>query len=233
MKITIKYLLIGVLIVIIIWLISGLIIYNIFDSNEIGPIGDMFGAINSLFSGLALFGIIVSIFIQQKELNLQNEEFRINRLTNILFKQVEYLNLIIDNLTFDVKDIIEPNKKRVSIDKFIMVLDNFSYVGFNESKIKLLNNNEVNIDKVILKSETVFDNFRKLLETSNIENSDILQMKKLLKNNINPFLFPLLSYKTSFIKYEIQNKDSLSELEKGLYNLQITVIRKLSEYDKE
>ena len=41
---------------------------------ERGAFGDKFGFINSLFSGLALTGIIISIYFQQKELSLQREE---------------------------------------------------------------------------------------------------------------------------------------------------------------
>lgn len=42
--------------------------------SERGAFGDKFGFINSLFSGLALTGIIISIYFQQKELSLQREE---------------------------------------------------------------------------------------------------------------------------------------------------------------
>lgn len=41
---------------------------------ERGAFGDKFGFVNSLFSGLALTGIIISIYFQQKELSLQREE---------------------------------------------------------------------------------------------------------------------------------------------------------------
>lgn len=39
-----------------------------------GTFGDKFGFINSLFSGLALTGIIISIYFQQIELKLQRDE---------------------------------------------------------------------------------------------------------------------------------------------------------------
>lgn len=44
-----------------------------------GLFGDMFGAINSLFSGLAFVGIIYTIFLQQKELELQRKELKLTR----------------------------------------------------------------------------------------------------------------------------------------------------------
>lgn len=44
-----------------------------------GEFGDMFGGVNSLFSGLAFAGIILSIFLQSKELGLQREELKLTR----------------------------------------------------------------------------------------------------------------------------------------------------------
>ena len=44
-----------------------------------GTYGDMFGAINALFSGLAFAGVIVAIFLQRKELELQREELTATR----------------------------------------------------------------------------------------------------------------------------------------------------------
>lgn len=50
-----------------------------FPKDERGTIGDMFGVINSLFSGLALSGIILTILLQRKELKYQREELRDTR----------------------------------------------------------------------------------------------------------------------------------------------------------
>ncbi|BDA80155.1 hypothetical protein LPTSP3_g30850 [Leptospira kobayashii] len=51
-----------------------------FNEALIGPIGDMFGAINALFSGLALAGIIYTIYLQHEELKLQREELKLTRI---------------------------------------------------------------------------------------------------------------------------------------------------------
>lgn len=51
--------------------------YSIDEDNYLsnrGTFGDKFGFINSLFSGLALTGIIISIYFQQIELSLQRKE---------------------------------------------------------------------------------------------------------------------------------------------------------------
>jgi len=62
-----------------IWVIGGLSIFFLFEEGKRGEIGDMFGAINALFSGLALGGIIIALFLQQKELSLQREELSLTR----------------------------------------------------------------------------------------------------------------------------------------------------------
>lgn len=49
-------------------LLSGL------PDNKKSAFGDMFGGLNSLFSGLALAGIILTIVLQKKELSLQRQE---------------------------------------------------------------------------------------------------------------------------------------------------------------
>ena len=65
--------------VIFLWALSGILIYSYFPNTERGMIGDMFGAINSLFSGLALVGIIYAILLQNEDLKLQKDELRLNR----------------------------------------------------------------------------------------------------------------------------------------------------------
>ncbi len=68
--------------VILVWFFSGVIVYlvGIFSGNPgPGQIGDMFGAVNALFSGLAFAGVITALFLQRKELSLQREELGLTR----------------------------------------------------------------------------------------------------------------------------------------------------------
>lgn len=70
------------LIILGLWFLSwGLIIWLIpaVSGMTRGTFGDMFGSVNSLFSGLALGGIIFTIFLQKKELKLQRKELRETR----------------------------------------------------------------------------------------------------------------------------------------------------------
>lgn len=70
---------IGVTVLIIgLWFLTYFLLINK-TPNERGTIGDMFGSINALFSGLALAGIILTILLQRRELKLQREELRDTR----------------------------------------------------------------------------------------------------------------------------------------------------------
>lgn len=60
----------------VLWGTSGLIISS-FDKP--GQFGDMFGAINSLFAGLAFAGLIYTIGLQRTELGLQRKELELTR----------------------------------------------------------------------------------------------------------------------------------------------------------
>jgi hypothetical protein len=44
-----------------------------------GPFGDMFGAVNSLFTGLGFIGLIWTIFQQQEQVAMQRDELRLQR----------------------------------------------------------------------------------------------------------------------------------------------------------
>lgn len=65
-----------VALVIILWILSWVFIDLTYEETIRGGFGDKFGFVNSLFSGLALAGIIYSIYLQQTELSLQRKELK-------------------------------------------------------------------------------------------------------------------------------------------------------------
>lgn len=74
---TLLYILIGV--VLLLWLGSWLAIQGFYGwdkENNRGTFGDMFGAVNAIFSGLAFAGLIFTIHLQRKDLNIQMEVLR-------------------------------------------------------------------------------------------------------------------------------------------------------------
>lgn len=59
-----------------VWAISGLLLHA---ETERGTFGDMFGAVNALFSGLAFATLIYTAWMQREELALQREELAATR----------------------------------------------------------------------------------------------------------------------------------------------------------
>ena len=63
-----------------IWILSAIAVYFVSSKWEVrGQFGDMFGAINALFSGLAFAGLIYTIILQREELALQRKELVLTR----------------------------------------------------------------------------------------------------------------------------------------------------------
>lgn len=80
LKTSFRPFLIWAIIIFFIWTLSYPVLSSFFSGNEEqGTFGDSFGAINSLFSGLALAGIIYTILLQRKELQLQRLELKETR----------------------------------------------------------------------------------------------------------------------------------------------------------
>jgi hypothetical protein len=76
----------------------------ILGSTSFGAYGDAFGALNTLFAGLAFSGIIVSIFLQSKELTETRNELRGQKnqlrrqvFENTLFQILRSLNEAVDS----------------------------------------------------------------------------------------------------------------------------------------
>jgi hypothetical protein len=62
------------------WAGSALILWPAYcDIAKRGQFGDQFGAINALFSGLAFAGIVVSLFLQRRDLSLQRRDLKMQR----------------------------------------------------------------------------------------------------------------------------------------------------------
>ncbi len=74
----------------ILWALSGVIIYFLLDNwSDRGTFGDLFGVINSLFSGLALAGLIYTTYISRKDIIDQRGEIEINRKELIKSRKIQ------------------------------------------------------------------------------------------------------------------------------------------------
>lgn len=71
------YITIAIVLVWIIFMIAMFFIYS--NPTDRASFGDMFGAINTLFSGIAMAGVIVAIIMQKQELEMQRKELELTR----------------------------------------------------------------------------------------------------------------------------------------------------------
>lgn len=63
--------------ILVLWCVSAFtIVYSIDASDRRAEFGDMFGAVNALFSGLAFAGLMVTIWMQKEDLRIQQEEIK-------------------------------------------------------------------------------------------------------------------------------------------------------------
>ena len=168
-----------------------------------GNFGDKFGAVNALFSGLALFGIIVSILIQQKELNLQRNElketrreFLINRLTNIVFNKTDNLIKEINSYSLDVGNDRIIDDYRLSIDEFVEYLRTIdgNQTASKKDMIKhFLNKNERVINRIVLKIYSSFMSVERAVTQSKLETEDSMQILSLMASGLNDDIKALLN----------------------------------------
>ncbi len=76
------------------------------NSNDRALFGDSFGGLNAFVSSLAFGGIIYTILLQRKdlksqrvEINNQRKEFQLNRITSIIYHEVQKYNSALDDIT--------------------------------------------------------------------------------------------------------------------------------------
>ncbi len=117
------YIIGAILFVLILWFLNRIILIN---NPERGTFGDMFGAINSLFAGLAFAGIIITVLLQRNELILQRQELeltrnefitqnntlRLQRFENTFFSMLSLHHQIVNNIDWTKE---EPLNDGVSI----------------------------------------------------------------------------------------------------------------------
>ncbi|MBX2914094.1 MAG: hypothetical protein KF856_02360 [Cyclobacteriaceae bacterium] len=104
------------------------------DENQVwavrGQFGDMFGAINALFSGLAFAGVILTILLQREELRAQKEELRLN---------TEALNAQKNEMNAQWKE-LEKQNSNLKRQRFETTFFNMWNIHFNNRDLITVNN---------------------------------------------------------------------------------------------
>jgi CRISPR/Cas system CMR-associated protein Cmr5 small subunit len=121
---------IGVIICLI-WFISAIVVYKIRpDWGKRGQFGDMFGGINSLFSGLAFAGLIYTIILQRKELTLQRKELILTR--NELMRSAKAQEESEKSLTAQLKSMVIA----ANINGLTTIIDYYKRIAAKTKKAK-------------------------------------------------------------------------------------------------
>lgn len=115
-----------------IWGLTFALFATNWTNEERGTFGDMFGAVNALFSGLAFAGLIITLIMQHEELGLQREELaqtndelaaqreeftaqtktmKIQRFENTLFNMLTLQQGIVNSLKYIPQDGADPNSE--------------------------------------------------------------------------------------------------------------------------
>ena len=97
-----------VLAVLLAWLAAGAAVwFSLGGLTERGQFGDMFGAVNALFSGLAMAGVIYAVYLQRTELVLQRHELKAQReeMSKTVGAQTRQLHITIQSLAIEHEEL--------------------------------------------------------------------------------------------------------------------------------
>lgn len=170
-----------IIFVLLLWSIYPLALKLVFnkDWNSLGPFGDTYGALNTLFSGLAFAVLILSLFLQRKELEAQRIELEAQRF------EIKESNLIAEaqrKITEQQAQLIEQQILDSKVQAFYQLL--FNYLEKREMKLKDLRispNGDVYGNRVLQRFCDRFEEKLKntLSDRSKIEqeNSEVLSDK--------------------------------------------------------
>lgn len=80
MEISNKKIILIIFVLLITHVVFGFVVYLSFGTwSDRGTFGDIFGGLNSFFSGLAFFGVIYAILLQKEALEIQHDELIMTR----------------------------------------------------------------------------------------------------------------------------------------------------------
>ena len=198
-----KYLLIGIIAMVILWLLSWLAIEIFFsDREKKGQFGDMFGAINSLFSGLALCGVVYTIFLQYESNKSSEYQFRFNHLLDTVNKQISIFNERIIEFSFECSPYNDGNTL-----KFSQAIEYYKSIknsdGLVENFIELNNSNITAVIGFIFHSNKFVYN---LIEAESISSIDKEKLKQLYERGLNRNTIDFLSLNSQSIEYKTAKK---------------------------
>lgn len=201
-------------IVVIVWALTFSLYFIINESDERGQFGDMFGAVNALFSGLAFAGLIITLILQKKELTLQRKELsqtrdefkeqnktmKLQRFENTFFNLLTMLEHITDNLECKFEHEASGEEKKYRGREVFDVLYQ-GEIGFEDGIKKYLKNRKVedlfkyDNFKILNHYFKVLKGVLKYIDESNLlKNDERYQYAVILRNTLSDNELYLIFY---------------------------------------
>ncbi|GEM_PF-2189126 len=225
--------------IIFIWIAIGLLIISIVfpffvncffsDWSKSGTFGDTFGALNTLFSGLALAGVIVTIMMQKTELkNQQHElslqrsemqetrkEFLVNRATNIVYNQLDRFEKNLGELTITYEESKYVGNDAISLlDSIKKIISRPFYKQEeeynNEMKaaliklIKYYSPNKSEFEKFAHNAYNSVAVLKRVIFKTNLEINELNDLKNLFFVNIGFINMGVIEYISDYADVEIK-----------------------------
>ncbi len=124
------------------WAGSAMILWPAYcDIAKRGQFGDQFGAINALFSGLAFAGIVVSLFLQRRDLSLQRRDLKMQRVelqkSREEFEQQNFQSMFFGLMKHQQELLINPTAQ-ISYLKLYSVYDVQQWAGSGHDLFRVL-----------------------------------------------------------------------------------------------
>lgn len=180
------------------------------DWTESGTFGDTFGALNAVFSGLALAGVVVTILIQRTELKNQREElilqrnemketrkeFLLNRTTTLVYNQLDRFEKALNDFRFQTPDmtVLKGNDAILYLDenKHNVFLGNEENKEANKIEmkgtiielLKLYQPNKSEIEKFAHSTYNSVEVLKRLIYKTELEVEQLKDLKNLFFVNI-------------------------------------------------
>lgn len=195
------------LIVIALWILNWTFVSCFLSYEEGGQFGDRFGATTSLFGGITIIGLLLTIFLQRqeildgkKEFKQQNKTLRYQRFDNTFFNMITLHNQIVEALS----------KKRelfqIFIKTYIIQRDFSSLNTLSELKIEYRKNQTVGVSM----NTMVEDNFGQYINNLEMIIDIILEAKsdpKVQDKYLNIYFAQLTNMERMILLYHFNLSD--------------------------
>lgn len=110
------------LILVIVFSYLAILLYLTYPISELsiekaGQLGDSFGVVNSIFSGLAFIALVITIYLQQKEISETKKELEKNSFENKFFNLLNHYNGLTDAFYDESEKLVKKIVKKSKLSK--------------------------------------------------------------------------------------------------------------------